>query len=217
MRGRLLGPLALLLLASCTPLRPLPRRYLSLAPGAPAEESVTTRPSLRVVELECAEAYDQQAVQFRVSPVEVRGFRYALWSARPGVMVSEVLRRYLAASGRFALVDDEEAAELELGGRVDVIELYVDEGRWLGRVELVLALRRRRDGRVLWQHRVDGMEEAEHRDVAEVVAAQSRVLDAGLTEALPGLLEAALRAAVGPPAGTSPPPPGEAPAAPAPR
>jgi ABC-type uncharacterized transport system auxiliary subunit len=187
--------------------QPRTRRYFALAPevAEPQEgaDSVS-RPRIRVAELACADAYDDRAVVFRLSAVELRSFRYAEWTSKPGVMVAEVLRRYLAASGHFTIVSDEDTADLEVGGRVDVIEQVVDDDGWHGRLELLISLRRLRDGRVVWQHRIDGVQPAERRDVAEVVAAQSRILGAGLAEALPGLTEAAIAASVGPPAGATP-------------
>ncbi len=185
----------------CGSARPTPRRYFSLAPEAPRPVRTASPPTLRVRELDCAAPYDQSGIVFRVSPVEVRSYRYSNWTAAPGVMLSEVLRRYLAASGRFNLVDEEDPAELEIGGRIDAIEQRVDDGRWFGRFEVSLTLRRVRDGRVFWRQRIDGTQAAESRDVAEVVAAQSRVLSAALDQELESLSNAANDAVAGPPAG----------------
>jgi len=182
---------------------PRPRRYFSLAPQAPDRVRAETRPRIRVAELDCADAYDQPSVMFRVSPVEVRAFRYNRWASKPGVMITEVLRRYLAASGRFDLVTEDEIPDIELSGRVDVIEQVVEGGVWQGRLELSLYLQTVRDGRVVWRWRIDGVQDADGREVSDVVAAQSRVLSQGLSEALPALAEAAVDAAVGPPAGTA--------------
>jgi len=157
---------------------------------------------LRIRELECASAYDQAGIIFRVSAVEIRSFRYATWTAAPGIMLSEVLRRYFSSSGRFIVVDGNDTAELELTGRIDVIEQVVDDGQWFGRLEMSLALRRVRDGRVFWRGRIDGSELAERRDVAEVVAAQSRVIGEGLARAMPAISQAVVDATVGPPAGS---------------
>ena len=117
-------------------------------------------------------------------------------------MISEVLRRYFSSTGRFIVVDGNDPAELELTGRIDVIEQLVDDGDWSGRLEMSLALRRVRDGRVFWRGRIDGAEPAERRDVAEVVAAQSRVIGEGLARAMPAISQAMVDATVGPPAGT---------------
>jgi ABC-type uncharacterized transport system auxiliary subunit len=163
----------------------------------------TEPPTLRIRELDCAAAYDQEGVVFRVSAVELRSYRYLTWSAPPGIMVSEVLRRYMAASGRFVVVEPTDPAELELTGRLDVIEQSLQDGDWAGRLEMSLALRRVSDGRVFWRGRIDGLHPAESEDVAEVVAAQSRVLGAGLEAAMPALAQAAVDAVVGPPAGAS--------------
>jgi ABC-type uncharacterized transport system auxiliary subunit len=190
-----------LLIAACGGAQPQPRRYFSLAPDAPRGARVAEPPTLRVRELDCAPPYDQAGIIFRISPVEVRSYRYASWTAVPGVMISEVLRRYLAASGRFNVVEEEDPAELELGGRVDLIEQVVDEGEWHGRIEVSLTLRRVRDGRIFWRQRIDGNRPAESRDVAEVVAAQSRVLSTALEQELDTLAQAAAAAVAGPPAG----------------
>lgn len=181
--------------------RPTPRRFFSLAPEAPSPAPSPAPPTLRVRELDCAPPYDQAGIIFRVSPVEVRAYRYNNWAAAPGVMLSEVLRRYLASSGQFNLVDQEDQAQLEIGGRVDVIEQVVRDGQWYGRLELSLTLRRVRDGRVFWRQRIDGTRVAEEQEVAEVVAAQSRVLSTALAQELDTLTQAASAAAAGPPAG----------------
>lgn len=194
--------ITVLAVVACGGSTPQPRRYFSLAPDAPSGQRVAEPPTLRVRELDCAAPYDQAGIIFRISPVEVRSYRYANWTAAPGVMISEVLRRYLAASGRFNLVDQEDPAELELGGRVDLIEQVVDDREWLGRLEVSLTLRRVRDGRVFWRQRIDGSRPAESRDVAEVVAAQSRVLSTALAQELDALAEAANSAVSGPPAGS---------------
>jgi ABC-type uncharacterized transport system auxiliary subunit len=189
--------------AACGGAAPQTRRFLSLAPDAPAPARVAAPPTLRVRELDCAPPYDQVGVVFRISPVEVRAYRYNNWSAVPGVMVAEVLRRYLAASGRFNLVDEEDQADLELGGRVDALEQVAEGGRWFGRVELSLTLRRTRDGRIVWRQRIDGVQPAEGEDVAEVVAAHSRVLATALDQELESLAAAADQAVAGPPAGAA--------------
>lgn len=191
----------LVFIVACGGSQPLPRRYFSLAPEAPEPDRINAPITMRVRELDCAEPYNQLGIVFRVSPVEVRSYRYANWTATPGAMVSEVLRRYLAATGRFNLVDDEDPSELEIGGRVDVIEQVVEDGDWYGRLEVSLTLRRVRDGRVFWRQRIDGSRPAESQDVAEVVAAQSRVLSTALSQELPSLYQAAMEAAAGPPAG----------------
>jgi ABC-type uncharacterized transport system auxiliary subunit len=181
---------------------PQPRRFFSLAPASPDSTQVVSPPTLRIREFQCASAYDQAGIIFRVSAVELRAYRYTTWTASPGVMMSEALRRYLAASGRFIVVDASEQAELELTGRIDVIEQLIDDGDWQGRLEMSLALRRIRDGRIFWRGRIDGIEPAEGLDVAEVVAAQSRILNRGLIDALPDIAQAAIDATVGPPAGS---------------
>jgi ABC-type uncharacterized transport system auxiliary subunit len=182
--------------------QPVVRRYFTLAPEAPEPARVAVPPTLRVRELDCAAVYDQANVVFRVSPVEVRSYRYNNWSSEPGIMLAEVLRRYLAASGRFNLVDAEDPADLELGGRVDVIEQVVDDDGWSGRLELSLTLRRVRDGRVYWRQRIDGSRPAERQDVAEVVAAQSFILGTALAQEIDALSQAAQEAVAGPPAGS---------------
>ena len=193
------------ILAACGGTQPQPRRFFSLAPEAPETHRASSPLTLRVRELDCAEPYDQLGVVFRVSPVEVRSYRYNNWTATPGVMVAEVLRRYFASTGYFNLVDEEDPSELEIGGRVDVIEQVVDDGEWYGRLEVSLTLRRVRDGRVFWRQRIDGSRQAESEDVAEVVAAQSRVLSTALSQELPALYQAAMEAAAGPPAGATEP------------
>ncbi len=185
----------------CGSARPRPRRFFSLAPDAPEAQAAANRPRLHVTELDCAPAYDRESIIFRVSSVETRAYRYHMWTASPGIMLSEVLHRYMATSGGFTIVAEDEMADLELAGRVDVLEQVVEGNRWHGRIEVLLTLRRVRDGQVLWQRRIDGMERAERRDVAEVVAAQSRILGNGLVELLPELHDAAVSASVGPPAG----------------
>lgn len=190
------------LCAACGGGQPVVRRYFTLAPQAPEPGRVGAPPTLRVRELDCAAVYDQAAVVFRVSPVEVRSYRYNNWSSPPGTMLAEVLRRYLAASGRFNLVDEEDPADLELGGRVDVIEQVVDEDGWSGRLELSLTLRRVRDGRVYWRQRIDGARPADSEDVAEVVAAQSFILGTALAQEIDALSQAAQEAVAGPPAGS---------------
>lgn len=195
----LLGAALTLLIGCGGPAQP--RRLFSLAPQAPEVVQVTEPPTIRVRELECATSYDQAGLIFRVSAVEIRSFRYATWTAAPGVMMAEVLRRYLSSTGRFIVVDQADQAELELTGRIDVIEQVVENGEWFGRLEMSLALRRVRDRRVFWRGRIDGTEPAAERDVAEVIAAQSRVLSAGLAAALPDITQAAVDATVGPPAG----------------
>jgi ABC-type uncharacterized transport system auxiliary subunit len=165
---------------------------------------------LRVRELQCASPYDQPGVIFRVSAVEVRSYRYANWTSSPGVMLAEVLRRYLQATGLFTLVAEDERADLELGGRVDAIEQVSEGNGWQGRLALSLALRSVDHDRVLWRARIDGQLEADGRDVSDVVAAQSTFLGRSLAEVLPELRQASLRALAGPPAGSSPPPAQEA-------
>lgn len=189
------------LCTACGGGQPVVRRYFTLAPQAPEPGRVGTLPTLRVRELDCAPIYDRTNLIFRVSPVEVRAYRYNNWSSPPGTMLAEVLRRYLAASGRFNLVDEEDPADLEIGGRVDVIEQLVDDDGWSGRIELSLTLRRVRDGRIYWRQRIDGSRPAEREDVAEVVAAQSFILGTALAQEIDALAQAAQEAMAGPPAG----------------
>jgi ABC-type uncharacterized transport system auxiliary subunit len=194
---------------ACGGSQPVVRRYFSLAPQAPEPGSVAVPPTLRVSELDCAALYDQPNIVFRISPVEVRSYRYNIWSASPGVMLAEVLRRYFAASGRFNLVDEGDAADLEIGGRVDVLEQVVDEDGWSGRLEVSLTLRRVRDGRVFWRQRIDGSRPVENEDMAEIVAAQSFILGTALAQEIDAISQAAQEAVTGPPAGSTEEPPVE--------
>ena len=185
--------LVALVLVACGP-RHNTVRYFSLAPGSPDRSmgGEGRRPRLRVADLECAEDFDRDTLRFRVTGIELRAYRYNRWASRPGTMLADALRRYVGSSRRFTVVGREEEAELVLGGRVDVLEQVVEGRRWLGRLEMVLILSRAGDGHVIWRHRIDGVEEASSREVAAVVEAQSRILSAGLDDALPGLTEAAL-------------------------
>ena len=206
-----LAVLALVAASGCGP-RPRPRRFFALSPEAPERVVAEERPRIRVAPFECSDEYAGPVLRYSLSDVELRSYRYNRWVVRPGIMVAEAFRRYLAQSGRFVMVAPGEPADVVLVGRVEVLEHAVRDGRWLGRLTVSFDLQRPRDGRVVLRHRIDGEQEAEEQELGAVVTAMSQVLGEGLDEVLDELIDAASRAHIGVPVDGPPPsasPPGE--------
>ena len=122
------------------------------APAAPAGDA-QGGPLLVLEPLAADEAYQDERIVYRTGPYRLDYYQYHLWSAPPGVMVTDYLEQALERSGRFRAIVREltPGAPVVLGGRLVALE-EVDESRtrWIGRVVLELTLEDAETSAVLW-------------------------------------------------------------------
>jgi uncharacterized lipoprotein YmbA len=151
---------ALAAAAACGGKVPQTRYYQLAAPAAaPVAVAAADAPAGRgelviaIEPLAADEAYQDERIVYRTSPVRLDYYEYHRWSAPPGVLIAGYLEGALERTGRFRAVVRElsAGAHVVLGGRVVAIE-EVDESptRWLGRIAIELRLEDARTGAMLW-------------------------------------------------------------------
>jgi ABC-type uncharacterized transport system auxiliary subunit len=147
--------LALVVVAACAGKLPDTRYYQLAAPAAQ-----TGRGDL-VIALEPFETdsgYDDERIDYRATPYRLDYYHYHRWSAAPGVLVGNFFEQALERSGRFRSVV-RDGAPLVVRGRVVAIEeIDQSKSRWLGRIQLELALVDTRTGTTLWSQDFDETE-----------------------------------------------------------
>jgi ABC-type uncharacterized transport system auxiliary subunit len=186
---------------------PPPTRYYTVALRGEREASVEGAPTLVVSPLTADSAYDTDRIVYRLSPYRLDYYNYHRWSAHPGLLVADYLRRAYARTGLFREVLAEPSADVEwvLGGRISALD-EIDESaeRWQAHVALELWLRDSRSGATVWSAAYERREPLLERNPEGLARALSALLARIVADSAP-LLAVRARQAPGEPAGRDEP------------
>jgi ABC-type uncharacterized transport system auxiliary subunit len=150
---------------------------------------------IQVEGLDVDPGYDHLRIVYRISPVQMRHYRFRQWVTKPGRLLKIALQRYLRVTRRFRLVTVEPRPlpDYILRGRIAALE-QVEEGarreRWLARVALDLRLHRSSDNKVVWRMRLDRKQRVKKRTPQAVVSLMTHLLRAGLDRELDNITSA---------------------------
>lgn len=180
-----------LLVPACGGAPPALRHY-TLAVSGGAARPVAGGATLAVTPLVADSAYDTDQLVYRLSPYRLDYYNYHRWSAHPGLLVADFLRRAYARTGLFRQVlgDASSDAAWVLAGRIAAFE-EVDESpeRWQAHVALELSLRDPQSGAVAWSAAYDRREPMPERNPEGLARALSAALARIVAESAPALAE----------------------------
>jgi ABC-type uncharacterized transport system auxiliary subunit len=140
---------------------------------------------IQVEGLDVDPGYDHLRIVYRISPVQLRHYRFRQWVTKPGRLLTAAVQRYLRATRRFRLVTvaPQPLPNYILRGRIMALE-QVEEGakreRWSARVAFHLRLHRSSDNKVVWRMRFDGKQRVKTRTPEAVVAQLTQMIRAQL-------------------------------------
>ena len=176
-------------------------RFYTLAASDASPPSVDGSATLVVRPLAADSAYDTDRIVYRLSAYRLDYYNYHRWSAHPGLLVGDYLRRAYARTGLFreVVAESRPGAELVLDGRILALD-EVDETaeRWRAHVALQLSLHDSRTGATVWSATYDRSEPMHERNPEGLARALSEVLARIVVESAPALA-AQTRAARGEP------------------
>ncbi|MEE8410602.1 MAG: ABC-type transport auxiliary lipoprotein family protein, partial [Myxococcota bacterium] len=143
------------------------------APGAPFAGLV------RVRNLDAANIYEKSQIVVRKNPYELQYSEDNVWAVKPSNMVSDVIARALADSGRFTSVVrqlGEVRPDYILGGDLRAIEVYDSGDIWFAHVSLALHLTRVKNGETIYSFTFDQRRRLPERSFAQAARAISELL-----------------------------------------
>lgn len=155
--------------------------WIPLWQQAPAASGEPIPVVIQVEALDVDPSYDHLRIVYRISPVQMRHYRFRQWVTKPGRLFKVALQRYLLSTRRFRLVvmEPRPLPNYILRGRVLALE-QVEEGKkrelWSARVALHLRLHRSSDNKVVWRMTVDRKRRVEPRTPEAVVALMTKML-----------------------------------------
>lgn len=156
------------------------------APGAPFAGLV------RVRNLDAANIYEKSQIVVRKNPYELQYSEDNVWAVKPSNMVSDVIGRALADSGRFTSVV-RQLGELRpdyiLGGNLRAIEVYDSGDIWYAHVSLALHLTRVKNGETIYSFTFDKRRRLPERSFAQAARAISELLSIAIEELIEELDE----------------------------
>ncbi len=144
---------------------------------------------IQVEGLDVDPGYDHLRIVYRISPVQLRHYRFRQWVTKPGRLLTAAVQRYLRVTHRFRLVTvaPQPLPNYILRGRIMALE-QVEEGakreRWSARVALHLRLHRASDNKVVWRMRFDRKQRVKIRTPEAVVSVLTQMIRAELNREL---------------------------------
>ncbi len=150
---------------------------------------------IQVEGLDVDPGYDHLRIVYRISPVQLRHYKFRQWVTKPGRLLTAAVQRYLRVKRQFRLVTvaPQPLPNYILRGRIMALE-QVEEGskreRWSARVALHLRLHRSSDNKVVWRMRFDRKQRVKRRTPQDIVALITRLIRTELDRELPNLTNA---------------------------
>ncbi|NMB74290.1 MAG: hypothetical protein GYA21_04075 [Myxococcales bacterium] len=149
----------------------------ALLPPKPAPRVDAT---IRVRQFDITPAYDQERLVYRYSPFEFQYYNYMLWAVKPQKMLTDLFRKQLSHSGRFAAVAGEfgeQRPDYELSGMVEAIEELDAGDEWFAHLNITLRLSRYGQEQALWTGVIEQRRKVFNKQPVYVVKALSEILE----------------------------------------
>lgn len=149
----------------------------ALLPPKPAPRVDAT---IRVRQFDITPAYDQERLVYRYSPFEFQYYNYMLWAVKPQKMLTDLFRKQLSHSGRFAAVAGEfgeQRPDYELSGMVEAIEELDAGDEWFAHLNITLRLSRYGQEQALWTGVIEQRRQVFNKQPVYVVKALSEILE----------------------------------------
>jgi ABC-type uncharacterized transport system auxiliary subunit len=142
---------------------------------------------LYVSDLACERIYDKEQLVLRRSPYVVRYSREQLWATKPSRMISDIVAESFISRGTFSTVSRmlaEGRPTFSIGGNLRALEVRVERDPWEVRIAFDLEMVRFDDGELLWSFAYEGSRPVPVGDFDGAVEQASKLLEAGLAEAV---------------------------------
>jgi ABC-type uncharacterized transport system auxiliary subunit len=156
-------------------------RYFMMAYALlPPKAAPRVEVAIRVRQFDIAPAYDQERLVYRYSPFEFQYYNYMLWAVKPQKMLTDLFRKHLSQSGRFAAVAGEfgeQRPDYELSGMVDAIEELDAGDEWFAHLSISLRLSRYGQEEALWTGVIEQRRKVFNKQPVYVVKALSEILE----------------------------------------
>lgn len=136
---------------------------------------------IQVEGLDVDPGYDHLRIVYRISPVQLRHYKFRQWVTKPGRLLTAAVQRYLRVTNRFRMVTvaPQPLPNYIMRGRIMALE-QVEEGkkreRWSARVSMHLRLHRSSDNKVVWRMRFDRKQRVKARTPHAVVSLITRLI-----------------------------------------
>jgi ABC-type uncharacterized transport system auxiliary subunit len=174
---RTLSVIAILLLTSCVPTRPV--HYYTLAPASvPTYQTKADGLTILVGAIITPESLQDARIRYRTGTNETGSYEYHRWTERPGAMVRDSLVRALRASGKYQRVL--ESSSSAIGDYMVRGKLYefaeVDNPAIQTKISLHLELIDKKTGHSVWDHAFEHEEPASGKSIGDVVQSMDRNL-----------------------------------------
>ncbi|MFB6262174.1 MAG: ABC-type transport auxiliary lipoprotein family protein [Bradymonadaceae bacterium] len=143
-----------------------------------------------------APAYDEQRMVYREKPFQLSYYHYHRWATAPGPLVSGFLADVYRRSGLFEAVvsGHDSTVDAVLSGSVLAMEeVDVEQGKWIGRVQVSLQLRDAMSGDLIWTRTIEQRVEMPEQTPAGLSRAISRGLTSIGASTAPDIYRAATR------------------------
>jgi ABC-type uncharacterized transport system auxiliary subunit len=147
----------------------------------PALDGPTMPVILRLSPFAVAAVYDRDAIVYRQDDYRTGAYFYHRWTANPAAMLTDLLARDFAASGRYRAVQQGfglPAADYDLQATIEEIEERIDGHGSHAHVRLRVTVRRTRASPepIVWQSTYTADETSAGGDPYEFVSAMSRAV-----------------------------------------
>jgi ABC-type uncharacterized transport system auxiliary subunit len=142
---------------------------------------------LYVSDLACERIYDKEQLVLRRSPYVVRYSREQLWATKPSRMISDIVAESFISRGTFSTVSRmlaEGRPTFSIGGNLRALEVRVERDPWEVRIAFDLEMVRFDGGELLWSFAYEGSRPVPVGDFDGAVEQASKLLEAGLAEAV---------------------------------
>jgi ABC-type uncharacterized transport system auxiliary subunit len=175
------------LLAGCGATRPSHYYHLNALQDTPASASDAARfpVTLLVSPFQASHLYREDRIVYSTQHEEMGLYQYERWAEPPTEMFDEILVRRLRHSGRyrevFSLRSSARGEYILRGHLYDLKEVMTGNGL-VGRVTLEVELVDSKSKSTLWTHDYTHDESVPSKDVASVVAALNRNVQAGVSD-----------------------------------
>jgi ABC-type uncharacterized transport system auxiliary subunit len=174
---RTLSVIAILLLTSCVPTRPV--HYYTLAPASvPTYQTKADGLTILVGAIITPESLQDARIRYRTGTNETGSYEYHRWTERPGAIVRDSLVRALRASGKYQRVL--ESSSSAIGDYMVRGKLYefaeVDNPAIQTKISLHLELIDKKTGHSVWDHAFEHEEPASGKSIGDVVQSMDRNL-----------------------------------------
>ncbi len=141
---------------------------------------------VRIKEFSIEPAYARAQIVYRKSPYELEYYFYRVWAVKPNLMISDVVRKHLAATGIVRQVvlrfDESERPTYELQGSVEAIEEYDSDNIWFAHLNFTARLVRLLDGKTIYTRQFDSRRQVPQREPEYVIMTLSQLADISISQ-----------------------------------